>query len=175
VDGYHWADMIAEAASVRRTMNLAPPGPDPFQTTRQLKRLRSISAPHRWIPFSIDADGSNLHGVVYDHVRLIAVAARAAAASGIPLDPNRLPQRVANPHLVLISGRIVCSGETIAPDSVRLTDSSGNEPRAIGTGSGAKIADLSPGLAGRTDAAAIAVCRPDVVLRRALHAALCCP
>jgi hypothetical protein len=109
-------------------------------------------------PISIDPDGSKAHGVVYDHVRLIAVAAHAAS-----LDPNRLPQPVATPHLVVIAWPIVCDGETIAPDSVRLTDSRGNQPRAIGTASGTKIADLSPGLTGRPDAVAIAYAVPALI------------
>jgi hypothetical protein len=101
--------------------------------------------------------------VVYDHVRLIALAARAAAASGAPLDPNRLPQTVASPHLVVIADPIVCGGESIAPESVRLTDSSGNEPRAIATAGGAKIANLSPGLSGRADAIAVSYAAPALI------------
>jgi hypothetical protein len=52
--------------------------------------------------------------------------ARAAAASGVPLDPKQLPQPIAQPHLIVIATPLVCAGETIAPESVRLTDSAGS-------------------------------------------------
>jgi len=177
VDGYHWADPVAPKGFLcGAAMNLAPPGPDPFETTRQLNAIAVTLGPAETSPISIDADGSKLHGVVYDHVRLIAVAARAAAASGAPLDPNRLPQPVATPHLVVIAGPIACGDETIAPESVRLTDSRGTEPRAIGSASGAKIAELSPGLAGPAEAIAIAYAVPAVIVgaRTTIHYAKPC-
>jgi hypothetical protein len=164
MDGYHWSDPAAPKGFLcGASMNLAPPGPDPFETTRQLNAIAVKLGAAEVDPISIDPDGSRAHGVVYDQVRLIAVAARAAAASGAPLNPDRLPQPVATPHLVVIAGPIVCAGETIAPDSVRLTDSRGNQPRAIGTASGARIADLSPGLAGQADAVAVAYAVPALI------------
>jgi hypothetical protein len=177
VDGYHWSDPLAPKGFLcGAPMNLAPPGPDPFETTRQLNAIAVNLGAAEVDPISIDADGSRAHGVVYDHVRLIALAARAAAASGAPLDPNRLPQPVASPHLVVIAVPVVCAGETIAPEAVRLTDSSGNQPRTIGTASGAQIADLSPGLAGRADAVAIAYDVPALIAgaRTTVHYAKLC-
>jgi hypothetical protein len=177
MDGYHWSDLAAPKEFLcGAPMNLAPPGPDPFETTRQLNAIAVNLGAAEVDPISMDADGSKAHGVVYDHVRLIALAARAAAASGAPLDPNKLPQPVASPHLVVIAGPIVCAGETIAPESVRLTDRSGNQPRAIGTATGAKIADLSPGLAGRADAVAIAYAVPALIAgaRTTVHYAKPC-
>jgi hypothetical protein len=157
-------------------MNLAPPGPDPFETTRQLNAIAVNLGAADVDPISIDADGSRAHGVVYDHVRLIALAARAAAPSGAPLDPTRLPQPVASPHLVVIAVPVVCTGETIAPESVRLTDKNGNQPPVTGTASGAKIADLSPGLAARADAIAIAYAVPALIAgaRTTVHYAKPC-
>jgi hypothetical protein len=177
MDGYHWSDLAAPKGFLcGAPMNLAPPGPDPFETTRQLNAIAVSLGAAEVDPISIDADGSKAHGVVYDHVRLIAVAARAAAASAAPLDPDRLPQALATPHLVVIAWPIVCAGETIGPKSVRLTDRSGNEPRVIGTASGAKIADLSPGLSGRTDAVAIAYAVPVLIAgaRTTVHYAKPC-
>jgi hypothetical protein len=158
------------------SMNLAPPGPDPFETTRQLNAIAVNLGAAEVDPISIDPDGSKAHGVVYDHVRLIALAARAAAGSGAPLDPDRLPQPVATAHLVVMAWPMTCDGETIAPDSVRLTDSRGNQPRALGTASGAKIADLSPGLAGRADAIAVSYAVPALIAgaRTTVHYAKPC-
>ncbi len=164
VDGYHWVDPVAPTGFLcGAPMNLAPPGPDPFETTRLLNAIAVNLGAKEVDPISIDPDGSKAHGVVYDHVRLIAVAARAAAASGAPLNPDRLPPSIAGPRLVVIAGPIDCAGETIAPTSVRLTDSRGNEPRAIGTASGAKIADLSPGLTAGPDAVATAYAVPALI------------
>jgi hypothetical protein len=177
MDGYRWSDPVAPKGFLcGASMNLAPPGPDPFETTRQLNAMAVNLGAAEVDPISMDADGSKAHGVVYDHMRLIAVAARAAAASGAPLDPSRLPQPIAAPHLVIIAGPRVCAGETIAPDSVRLTDRGGNQPQAIGTASGAKIADLSPGLAGRPDAIAIAYAVPALIpgARTTVHYAKPC-
>jgi hypothetical protein len=177
MDGYHWADPAAPQGFLcGAPMNLAPPGPDPFDTTRKLNAFAVTLGSADVDPISMDPDGSRVHGVVYDHVRLIALAARAAAASGTPLDPAKLPRQVENPHLVVIAAPLVCEGETIAPESVRLTDSAGNQPRAIGTASGAKIADLSPGLAGQPDAVAIAYSVPELIAgaRTTVHYAKPC-
>jgi hypothetical protein len=164
MDGYHWSDPVAPNGLLcGAPMNLAPPGPDPFETTGQLNALAVALGATETAPISIDADGSKAHGVIYDHVRLIALAARAAAASGVPLDPKQLPQPIAQPHLIVIATPLVCAGETIAPESVRLTDSAGNDPPVIGTATGAKIADLSPGLVGPADAVAIAYAVPELI------------
>ena len=137
MDGYHWSEPAAPKGFLcGAAMNLPPPGPDPFETARQLSAIAVQLGAADVEPISIDADGSRTHGVIYDHVRLIALAARAAAASGTSLDPSRLPQAVASPHLVVIAAPLVCGGETISPESVRLTDSRGNEPRVIARAAG---------------------------------------
>jgi hypothetical protein len=164
LDGYHWSDPLAPKGFLcGAPMNLAPPGPDPFETTDQLRALAVNLSVAETGPISIDANGSKTHGVIYDHVRLIALAARAAATSGTPLDPKKLPQPVARPHLVVIATPLVCGDATIVPESVRLKDSTGNEPPVIGTATGAKIADLSAGLVGPADAVAIAYAVPELI------------
>jgi hypothetical protein len=164
MDGYHWSDPVAPKGFLcGAPMNLSPPGPDPFETTRQLSAIAVNLGTAGVDPISMDADGSKAHGVVYDHVRLIALAARAAAASGAPLDAASLPQPVSNPHLVAIATPLVCAGETIAPESVSLSDNGGNRPRTIGTASGDRIADLSPGLPERADAIAVAYAVPALI------------
>jgi hypothetical protein len=164
LDGYHWSDPLAPKGFLcGAPMNLAPPGPDPFETTDQLHALAVNLSAAETDPISMDANGSKTHGVIYDHVRLIALAARAAATSGTALDSKKLPQPVARPHLVVIATPLVCGDTTIAPESVRLKDSAGNEPPVIGTAAGAKIAELSAGLVGPADAVAIAYAVPDLI------------
>lgn len=164
VDGYRWSDPVAPKGFLCGVpMNLAPPGPDPFETTRQLNAIAVSLGAADVEPISIDADGSKAHGVVYDHVRLIALAARTAAASGKPIDPNRLPPAVAAPHLVVIAGPITCAGDAVAPESIALTDNAGNQPPSPTTARGDKIADLATGLTGRADVIAIAYAVPALI------------
>jgi len=177
IDGYHWSDPVAPTGFLCATpMNLPPPGPDPFETGRQLDAIAVRLGTSEVNPISIDPDGSKTHAVVYDHVRLIALAARAAASAGQPLDPNQLPSPVAAPHLVAVAGPVVCSGETILPLSVTVTDGGGNQPPSTGTARGEQIAQLSPGLAGPADAIAVAYSVPALIAgaRVTIHSAKPC-
>jgi hypothetical protein len=164
VDGYRWSDPVAPVGFLCGVaMNLLPPGPDAIETGRQLSRIAVALGAAPVAPISIDSDGSKTHGVVYDQIRLIALAARAADAAGKPLDPNRIPPAVSAPHLVVVAGPIDCSGETIAPESVVLSDSGGNQPPSTGNRSAEKIAELSPGLTGRANEVAVAYAVPSLI------------
>src|SRR5262249_52955459 len=91
-------------------------------------------------PISVDPDGSATHGAVFDHVRLIALAARAAAAASTPLDPEKLPPEISPPRLVVVAYPATCEGKTIAPGEVTLADRNGSSPRLL---SGAQSSDRS--------------------------------
>jgi len=156
LDGYHWSDPIAPAGFLcAAAIGLAPPGPDPFETTNQRMTIAVGLGSGDVAPISLDADGSKRHGIVYDHPRLIGLAAKSAAAAGKPLDPKRLPQEVSQPRLVVIATPLVCGAETVAPESVALADSRGGQPPASGKAAGERIADLAPGLSGMPNAIAV--------------------
>ena len=112
---------------------------------------------------SLDPDGSKRHGVAFDHMRLLGLAARAAAAAGTPLDANRLPPALMQPRMVIIAVPIVCGADRILPESVALADARGNTPPSAGTAIGDKIASLSQGLPGMADAIAVAYTVPNLI------------
>ena len=84
VDGYRFSEPKAPVGLVcGASRPLDPPGPDPFETRRQLITLAATLDATATNPISLDADGSATHGVVFDHVRLIGKAFAAAASAGV--------------------------------------------------------------------------------------------
>lgn len=164
VDGYHWADPIAPAGFLCGVaMNLAPPGPDGFETARQRLGIAVGLAGAELEPISLDPDGSKTHGIVYDHMRLIGLAARAAAAKGKPLDASNLPGEVMQARMILIATPLACGSETILPETIGLVDARGNAPPLAGKASGEKIATLAPGLPPMPDAIAVVYPVPNLI------------
>jgi hypothetical protein len=156
LDGYHWSDPMSPSGFLcGASMDLAPPGPDAFETAQQRMTIAVELGAGDVAPISLDADGSSRHGVVYDHPRLIGLAAKAAAAAGTPLDPQMLPREVADPRLVIMAFPLACGARTIAPESIALTDARGNQPRVSARAAGAEIAKLSSGLPATAGAIAV--------------------
>jgi hypothetical protein len=177
IDAYHWADPIAPAGLLCGVaMDLAPPGPDPFETTRQQREIAVGLGAADVEPISLDPDGSKKHGIVFDHVRLIGLAARAAATAGKPLDPAMLPREVGQPRMVVIAVPLVCGAETIAPESVAVTDSRGATPPSPIKASADEITALAAGLPSMPGAIAIAYSVPNLIAgaRTTIHYAKPC-
>ena len=154
VDGYRWAELRAPAGLVCAPVDIGPPGPSPLETRQQLITLAAtLRSP---APISLDADGSSKHGVVFDHVRLIARAFASAAAGGHPLDATRLPAEINRPRLVVVAYPETCGGRDLIPaQSIKVTDAQGNAPNLIKEARGEQIRDLVPGI--DVPAAALAV------------------
>jgi hypothetical protein len=164
IDGYHWADPMSPVGFLCGVaMNLAPPGPDPFETTQRQMTIAVGLGAGEVSPISLDPDGSRLHGVVYDRPRLIGLAAKAALASGTPLDPQRLPREVSEPRLIVIALPLICGPETIRPESLALADGRGTQPPSSGKAAGAAIADLAAGMPSMPDAIAVAYSVPALI------------
>lgn len=165
LDGYHWAapPQAPKGWLCGADMNLNPPGPDPFETQDQLKALAVRLGEQPVDPISLDPDGSRAHGVVFDHVRLIALAARQAAASGKPLNPEQLPRDVAQARTVVIAVPLKCEAKEIAPESIALADSNGNSPQRVGSAKGDEIAKLAPGFEAPSGAIAVAYAAPGLI------------
>jgi hypothetical protein len=163
VDGYHWVDPIAPAGFLCGVaMNLAPPGPDPFETTKQQRGIAIRLGDAEVEPISLDPDGSKKHGIVYDHVRLIGLAARAAVA-GKPLDADNLPRDLIQARMVVIATPLACGADTIAPETITLADAQGNAPPSTGKASGDKIRGLASGLPPVPDGVAAAYSVPNLI------------
>ena len=164
VDGYHWVEPIAPAGFLCGVaMNLPPPGPNAFETTRQQRSIAIQLGEADIEPISLDPDGSKKHGIVYDYVRLIGLAARAAKAAGKPLDPNSLPPEVMQVRMLVIAPPLACGAETIAAETVTVTDARGSAPTSAGKASGDTLATLAPGLPPVPGAVAVAYSVPNLI------------
>ena len=145
VDGYRWAELRAPAGLVCAPIDIGPPGPSPMETRQQLITLAATL--HSPGPISLDPDGSSKHGVVFDHVRLMARAFASAAAAGHPLDATRLPAEINRPRLVVIAYPETCDGRGLIPaQSIKVSDAQGNSPNLIKEARGEQIRELVPGI-----------------------------
>lgn len=177
VDGYHWADPIAPVGFLCGVaMNLAPPGPDAFETMRQQQGIAIGLGAAEVEPISLDPDGSKRHGIAFDHMRLIGLAARAAAAAGKPLAPNSLPREIIQARMVVIASPLACGAETIAPETIGLTDARGTAPPSPNKATGEGIAALAPGLPSMPGAVAVMYSVPNLIAgaRTTIHYAKPC-
>jgi len=145
LDGYHWVQPLAPKGWLcGADMNLAPPGPDPFETQNQLNEMAVKMADQPVIPISADPDGSRTHGVIFDHMRLITMAARAAAASNKNLDPKSLGD-LGRAKTVVVAFPRTCDGKTVMADAIALADQQGNQPRLLDTAKGNRVSQMVPG------------------------------
>ena len=70
--------------------------------------------------------------MVFDHFRMIARAARAAAAAGTKLDPQKVPADVARARTVVLAYPLSCDGRTAAPAAIEIVGAQGAPPRREG-------------------------------------------
>jgi hypothetical protein len=177
VDGYRWTEPVAPVGFLCGVaMNLPPPGPNSFETTRQQHTIAVGLGAAEVEPISLDPDGSKKHGIVFDRIRLIALAARAAAASGKPLDPTSLPGAVTQVRMVIVATPLACGGESIPPETIALTDAKGGAPASPSKALGDAIATLSPGLSPMPGAIGVVYSAPNLIpgARTAIHYAKPC-
>lgn len=145
VDGYRSAELRAPRGLVCAPLQMGPPPPNPLETRRQRMTLAATLPPAG--PISLDADGSAKHGVMFDHMRLIARAFASAAAAGHPLDATNVPSEINKPRLVVVAYPVMCDGRgLVPPQSVKITDAPGNSPNVVREARGNQIRDLVPGV-----------------------------
>jgi len=145
LDGYHWVQPLAPKGWLcGADMNLAPPGPDPFETQDQLNAMAVQMADQPVMPISADPDGSRTHGVIFDHMRLITMAARAAIASNKTVDPKSLGE-LGRAKTVVVAFPRTCDGKTVMADAIALVDQQGNQPRLLDTVKGNRVSQIVPG------------------------------
>lgn len=145
VDGYRWAELKAPQGFVCGPVEIGPPTPSPLETRRQRMTL-AATLPVAG-PISLDADGSAKHGVMFDHVRLVARAFASAAAAGHPLDASNLPGEINRARFVVVAYPVMCDGHGIVPpQSVKVTDAPGNSPNVVREARGEQIRELVPGI-----------------------------
>jgi hypothetical protein len=154
VDGYRWAELKAPRGFVCTAVNVGPPGPNPQERRRQLITLAAtLGQPG---PISLDPDGTATHGVLFDHVRLVARALASAGADGHPLDPAQIPGEINRPRFVAIAYPLVCDDDRIVPpQTVKVTDMNGNTPNVIREARNEQIRELVSGIEVPTSSLAI--------------------
>lgn len=152
LDAYHFDDaLVAPKGFVCAVpIALAPPGPDAFLAMDAMRGVAIEQGSTReFAPISLDADGSAAHGILLDSFRLLARAARAAAAAGTRLDPKTLPRDLARVRMVIVAYPQRCGDkDAVAPASVDLVASEGpQQPRRDGElATGEALARLLPGM-----------------------------
>jgi hypothetical protein len=129
---------------------LAAPGPDTFRASDDLVKLAvEQGATRQFKPIPLDADGTATHGVILDHFRVAAAAARAAAAAGTPirLGPEAAPPDSVRQRMVIVAYPLACEGRTIPPKAVDLLAPNGAAaPRQGDFASGERLASLAAGV-----------------------------
>jgi hypothetical protein len=122
LDAYHyWEHRAPQGLTCARPFNL-PPIPDAFQASNSLLAVALEQGGSRaFDPIPLDASGSAAHGVMWDGFRMLAIAARAAAAAGKPLTPAARPAG----GTVAVAYPLQCDGRTVAPVAIDFVDPQG--------------------------------------------------
>lgn len=148
LDEYHFAEPIAPKGFLCGVdFNLPPPGPDPLEVSQQMISMAVERGSAAEItPISLDSTGPAIHGVVYDHFRLVAQAAHAAAAAGSPLKADALPRDIGRVQTVVIAYPLACGGQAVVPESIDLEARGQSAPRLGGYLRGEQIRALVAGV-----------------------------
>ena len=167
LDAYHFDDGLKapKGFSCAVPFGLTPPGPDPMLAADSAFELAvEQGAAKEFAPISLDADGSATHGVIFDRFRLMARAARAAAAAGRAIDVKQPPREMLALGMVIVAHPRRCGDkEPIAAAGIDIVPSQGQAPRRTGElATGEALARLLPGvgLPAGSIAAAFALERP---------------
>lgn len=129
-------------------------------------------------PISLDPDGTSTNGVMFDRFRLIARAAKTAAAAGTPLDPKQLPKPLQQGGLVIIAFPKKCGTALAAPTAIEVVSTRSGPINSLSPlVPHGKLDTLVPGYAAPADSAGIVVAlmnlRPDDHVRVLYDAAVC--
>ena len=131
MDGYRFEQPKAPIGFLCAASPPDPPRPSGVETQKQRLTLAARFGA-LMPPISLDADGSALHGVVFDHVRLVGRAVAGAEAAGQRLDAANLPATIVRAHVAVVAYPLQCAGRgAIAPESVRITDAHDRSPRVV--------------------------------------------
>jgi hypothetical protein len=150
LDAYHFDDALKAPKGFICAVpfGLNPPGPDAMLALDTMIAFALEQGPKKaFAPISLDADGSATHGVVFDRFRLMARKARAAAASGKPLDPAAPPRELMEPGTIVVAHPLRCGDkDPVPPANIQIVPSQGPPPPRIGElATGEALARLLPG------------------------------
>ena len=122
--------------------------PDPFQPTEALIAVAIEQGTVRdFSPIPLDPDGATRHGVVFDQFRMIARAARAAAAARTRVDAALLPAAIVGPRTIVLAYPLLCDSRSTNPGAIEIVGAQGTPIRRDGDYTrDAAIGALLPGV-----------------------------
>ena len=144
LDWYHFTEPRApKGFACAQPINLGLPPPDMMMAREQLDALALIDgAAAESDPSPIQLGEPKVAAIVFDQFRLLARAARQAAAANKPLDARRLPREFTTPRTLVIAPPMPCEDTAIPAVAVELIDPRGNALRPQDSLS--KVADIAP-------------------------------
>jgi len=151
LDWYHYTELLApQGFTCGQAFNLGIPPPDPFMAAEQFERLAIADAGDAQAttaPIELGGTGPNGGGLAFDHYRLLARAARAAALAGTPLVFGSVPTELTKPHSVVVAFPQRCEARVVSAADLKLADPRGREAAADALQTRAEaIARLLPGV-----------------------------
>jgi hypothetical protein len=151
LDGYHFDDGLKapKGFTCAVPIGLSAPPVDALLAGESLRQLAiEQGAGKDLTPISLDSDGSRAHGILLDHFRLVALASRAAAAAGTPIDPKNPPVDLIRTRMVVVAYPLRCGDkDPVGPASIDIVAAQGSAPRRDGElATGEALARLLPGL-----------------------------
>ena len=148
LDWYHFTDTPAPRGFIcGQAIGLGTPPPDPFMAREQIAALAlEQGAVRRFDPIPM-TPGAPSSGWLFDPFRLLALAARGAAAVKAPMDPDRLPPELLRPRTAGLALPQPCGDRPVLPDAVVLVNAKGGvAPIAATVSQAGDLARLLPGL-----------------------------
>ena len=151
LDAYHYWEQRAPKGFICGQPMQLQPILDNFQALESLASTAlEQGATREFTPIPLDADGVTTHGVVWDGFRMLAMASRAAAASGknlAPLSGMAAPIAGREGGTVVIAYPLTCEGRTVPPVAIDMVAVQGPPlPLTGGIVKEAAIATLLPGV-----------------------------
>ena len=134
LDEYHFGDLRApQGFTCGQPVGIGPPPADPFETAEAIVSVALEQGAGRdFTPIPLDQDGATTHGVVFDQFRMIARAARAAAATGTRLDPKTVRADVTRARTVVLAYPLSCNDKIAAPGAIEIIGAQGAPVRRDG-------------------------------------------
>ncbi len=151
LDGYHFDDALKapKGFTCAVPIGLSAPAVDTALARESLLQLAIEQGAAKDIaPISLDADGSSAHGVLLDHFRMVALASRAAASAGTPIDAKKPPIDLVRTRMVVVATPLRCGDkDPVGPASIEIVAAQGPAPRRdCELATGQALARLLPGL-----------------------------
>jgi hypothetical protein len=127
LDWYHYTEpRLPRGFSCAAPFNLGLPPVDPFQESRQLRALAVVQpATVDLSPIPLAVAGKPPSAVVYDQFRVLALAARAAAAKEARIDPENPPADLKGVGMIVLAFPYKCEERVFPPAGVAVHGANG--------------------------------------------------